>query len=274
MSLILGIDTTSSITSVALVSNGRVLSQAENAERGSSESVLGLIRKVLKEAQKELGDVTQVRVATGPGSFTGIRSGLATALGFSLGLNTSVVGVPVLLAYVVPLLLTKGLPAAMGQDVLQPKTWEVMVPVLAANEHEKYFALYSVQPSVQARQNTAAAANSTLVSWEVRELRGVQIATANGLLEIINAELCDVVAKGQQCGVSEGVEPTVFFVDSEIGGEFSSGAYVALSGDLSFSPQTSEQSSASAHSTELRPLYVKPVHAQTIEQRRQQREAT
>lgn len=54
----------------------------------TSASLLPLIEDALRENNKEFKDVTEIIVATGPGSFTGLRVGvsIANALGFLLGI--------------------------------------------------------------------------------------------------------------------------------------------------------------------------------------------
>jgi len=51
-----------------------------------SQQVLSLINQILKKNKKTLKDITEIKIETGPGSFTGLRVGLAVAntLGWSL----------------------------------------------------------------------------------------------------------------------------------------------------------------------------------------------
>lgn len=51
-----------------------------------SQQVLSLIKQILKKNKKTLKDLTEIKVETGPGSFTGLRVGLAVAnaLGWAL----------------------------------------------------------------------------------------------------------------------------------------------------------------------------------------------
>ena len=79
--LVLAFDTGSPITSVALARGGDVLAQ-EAAERASrSDSILALIDAVLARCGAAPRDLDALCVLRGPGSFTGLRIGLATALG-------------------------------------------------------------------------------------------------------------------------------------------------------------------------------------------------
>ncbi len=97
--LCLGLDTTSDITSVACLSDqGKCACVQENCSRGQGEILFGLIQQVLDKMQKLPADLTHIAVAVGPGSFTGVRIGLATARGLGLALNIPVRGVDNFLA--------------------------------------------------------------------------------------------------------------------------------------------------------------------------------
>jgi tRNA threonylcarbamoyl adenosine modification protein YeaZ len=65
-----------------------------------------LIARVMKRSDMSLRDLDRVAVTTGPGSFTGVRVGLAAARGFAVGLTIPVVGVSTLSAYAAPYLAT------------------------------------------------------------------------------------------------------------------------------------------------------------------------
>lgn len=53
-----------------------------------SQSLLGAIEEVLKKAEVKTSELTEIKVETGPGSFTGLRVGVsvANALGYALGI--------------------------------------------------------------------------------------------------------------------------------------------------------------------------------------------
>jgi tRNA threonylcarbamoyl adenosine modification protein YeaZ len=76
--------------------------------RGHAERLMDIISKVMKEACVEHSGLDRVAVCTGPGSFTGIRVGVATARGFGLGLGIPVIGVSELDALMEDLRMTAG----------------------------------------------------------------------------------------------------------------------------------------------------------------------
>lgn len=101
---IVGIDTATRAGSVALVElrDGAVERRAEVAheeELRHAETLLPAIDGCLEEAGCALAEVDGFAVSIGPGSFTGLRVGLATAKGLALATDAWVVGVPTLEAY-------------------------------------------------------------------------------------------------------------------------------------------------------------------------------
>lgn len=95
--LTLGVDTSTEKRSVALVRGGRVLSASTSELReGGSAGLLADIDRVLASASCRLSEVGLFAAAVGPGSFTGLRSGLATVKGLASTLSKPAVGVPTL----------------------------------------------------------------------------------------------------------------------------------------------------------------------------------
>jgi tRNA threonylcarbamoyladenosine biosynthesis protein TsaB len=95
--LALGVDTSTEKRSVALVRGGRLLAQSVSGLReGGSASLLSDIERALASVSLKLGDLGLFAAAVGPGSFTGLRSGLATVKGLALVSAKPVVGVPTL----------------------------------------------------------------------------------------------------------------------------------------------------------------------------------
>ncbi|WP_275787996.1 tRNA (adenosine(37)-N6)-threonylcarbamoyltransferase complex dimerization subunit type 1 TsaB [Pararhizobium gei] len=66
--------------------------------RGHAEQLMGFIDGALAASGRQLGDIDRIAVTIGPGSFTGIRVGVAAARGFALALRVPVVGVSTLAA--------------------------------------------------------------------------------------------------------------------------------------------------------------------------------
>jgi tRNA threonylcarbamoyladenosine biosynthesis protein TsaB len=94
---VLGLDTGSPLVSVAVTCGERVLAERAVELHRSSERLIGLIDGVLAAAGVSPGALAGVVALRGPGSFTGLRVGLATALGLSQGLGCLAAATPTLL---------------------------------------------------------------------------------------------------------------------------------------------------------------------------------
>jgi tRNA threonylcarbamoyladenosine biosynthesis protein TsaB len=95
--LILSLDTATAVRSVAVAHGERVLTGfSGRVQKENSASVLQDIDEALAAAGVKLGDIELFAVATGPGSFTGLRSGIATIKAFAATLGRPVAAVPTL----------------------------------------------------------------------------------------------------------------------------------------------------------------------------------
>jgi len=91
---VLGIETSTTQASVALLEAGKVVLERSSARpKQSAERLLPLIAELLQEASWPRGSIDRIGVSVGPGSFTGLRVGIACAQGLSLGLGVPLVGV-------------------------------------------------------------------------------------------------------------------------------------------------------------------------------------
>ncbi|HVR30064.1 MAG TPA: tRNA (adenosine(37)-N6)-threonylcarbamoyltransferase complex dimerization subunit type 1 TsaB [Thermoanaerobaculia bacterium] len=94
--LVLALDTGSPVSSVALARADRVLAQGTVERAATSETLLALVDAVLVEAGAAPAELDAVCVLRGPGSFTGLRIGLATALGLQQALGLRAAAMPTL----------------------------------------------------------------------------------------------------------------------------------------------------------------------------------
>lgn len=125
--LILGIDTTGPVDNVALVRGEHVVASLSRRQAPmSSRPLLRLIDVLCAQAQRALTDVTALAVNVGPGAFTGLRVGLATAQGLAVAYGKPLVGCTAFEA-----LLT-----------LVPGWQGDLCPVVQARKGEVYVALY------------------------------------------------------------------------------------------------------------------------------------
>ena len=103
--LLLAIDTAFERCSAGLLDMDarRMLARAEpEIGKGHAERLMGVVAEVLTEAGASYADLGRIAVAVGPGSFTGLRVGVAAARGLSLALAVPAVGIGTLDALAAP----------------------------------------------------------------------------------------------------------------------------------------------------------------------------
>jgi tRNA threonylcarbamoyladenosine biosynthesis protein TsaB len=94
--LLLALDTASPTVSVAVGRGGECLAERSVELRRSSENLLRLVDEALAESGISIRELDGVVALRGPGSFTGLRVGLATALGLHQALELPATAVPTL----------------------------------------------------------------------------------------------------------------------------------------------------------------------------------
>lgn len=90
----LAIDTASINCAVAIIKNGVSMARVcETLSKGHAEKLIGEIIAATKEAKVSLSMIDRIAVNIGPGSFTGVRIGVATARALALALQKPAIGV-------------------------------------------------------------------------------------------------------------------------------------------------------------------------------------
>jgi tRNA threonylcarbamoyladenosine biosynthesis protein TsaB len=184
--LTLAFDTATTVATAALVREGTVL--GERVSR--AVSVLEDANALLQEAGAEQGDLDRLVVGTGPGSFTGLRLGLAAARGLAFALDLPIAGVPTLEA------LRAGAPGAL--------------PVIDAGRRE-VFTLADGQPVVGRPSELELAPGSICVGdgalryRAVLEERGASVPADDDPRHLPRARFHADLATG--FGPAEEVEP-------------------------------------------------------------------
>lgn len=107
-------------------------SRSERLDRGHAERLMGMIAEVMAEGGRDFADLGRIAVTVGPGSFTGIRVGLAAARGLALAAGVPVVGVTTLEA-----LAAAAASGAAGRPILA---------AIDARRGEVYAQLFAAAP--------------------------------------------------------------------------------------------------------------------------------
>jgi tRNA threonylcarbamoyladenosine biosynthesis protein TsaB len=125
--LLLALDTTTTVCSVALGDEKKLLAETFlNVKRTHSQRLMPVLISLLEHAGLDKKELEGIVVTTGPGSFTGIRIGIATARGLAQGLGIPVIGVMTLDALAEAAAFFEGL----------------ICPILDARRDQVYVALY------------------------------------------------------------------------------------------------------------------------------------
>ena len=92
---LLVLDSSGLVASVALIEDDRLIAEYTTGNKLThSQTLLPMLNEVIKRTSFEMEDIDAIAVAKGPGSFTGLRIGAATAKGLGLALNKPIVPVP------------------------------------------------------------------------------------------------------------------------------------------------------------------------------------
>ncbi len=133
---ILGIDTATPILALGIIEEDKVLSEIRfNAGQTHAQILLPNIEKILKDSSLQLEDLDGIALSIGPGSFTGLRIGLATAKGLCFASGKPLLSVSTLDGLVY---FNRSLPYPL-------------VPVLDAKKNEVYSAVYNTREGVLER---------------------------------------------------------------------------------------------------------------------------
>ena len=127
---ILGIETATMISGIGVVEDGEILADFRyDVKLTHSEVLLSYIEKLLKKLKLKLENIDGFSASIGPGSFTGLRIGLATIKGLGFASGKPVVGIPTLDAL-----------AFGSRGCIYP-----LVPVLDAKKKQVYAAVYDTR---------------------------------------------------------------------------------------------------------------------------------
>jgi tRNA threonylcarbamoyladenosine biosynthesis protein TsaB len=175
--VILGIETATSICSVGIADNERVIAEVRFDIKNIHAEVLSeSIEQLLRLSGIALKNIEAFAVSIGPGSFTGLRIGLATVKGLAFASGKPLVAIGTLLAQ-----------AASNQWSVNSNQWSV-VPVMKARAGEIYTARFqSAWPMPIPASDEVLLAVTDFSSWLQTPAalcgNGVSMLQAHGVLE-------------------------------------------------------------------------------------------
>lgn len=125
--LILGIDSSTQVNTIALVEDGILLAETVlNTHKNHSQRLMPMIDLLLNEAELTIGNLDGLAVSSGPGSFTGLRIGMTTAKAIAWSLQKPLAAIPSLDG------LAFNAQAGTG----------IICPILNARRNQVYTSLY------------------------------------------------------------------------------------------------------------------------------------
>lgn len=131
---ILGIESSSLVASVAIVEDETTMAEyTVNFKKTHSQTLLPMIDEMVKLLEIDLSTVDAIAVSGGPGSFTGLRIGSATAKGLGLALHKPLIHVPTLDATAYNLYGTEAL----------------ICPIMDARRNQVYTGIYRFKESFE-----------------------------------------------------------------------------------------------------------------------------
>lgn len=154
--LILAFETSAKAASVALLEDGKLLGESyQNTGLTHSQTLMVMAENLLSQCGKTVADVTAAAVAAGPGSFTGVRIGVAAAKGFAWGREIPCYGVSTLEAMALSLGVYQG----------------YVCPCMDARRSQVYNALFYVNQGVPERVSEDRAIYLAELGTELKSLK-------------------------------------------------------------------------------------------------------
>lgn len=124
---ILAIDSSSLVASVAIVTDDILTAEYTiNFKKTHSQTLMPMIAEISKMTELDMETIDAIAISGGPGSFTGLRIGSATAKGFGLALNKPIINVPTI--------------DAMAYNLYSSKYY--ICPIMDARRQQVYTGIY------------------------------------------------------------------------------------------------------------------------------------
>lgn len=169
--LLLSFETSAKAASVALTDENTLLAESyQNTGMTHSQTLLAMAQAMLEQCGKQAQDVTAVAVAAGPGSFTGVRIGVAAAKGFAWGRGIPCYGVSTLEA------MARGLGVQDGY----------ILPVMDARRAQVYTALFGARCGICTRIRDDCAISLAELGEDIQNLQAPIYLVGDGSILCYN----------------------------------------------------------------------------------------
>src|SRR5262245_2341910 len=179
---VLAIDTALGACAAAVLDShaGAILaSESESMTRGHAEALMPLIARVMDAGRCEFADLDRIAVTVGPGSFTGLRVGIAAARGIALAANKPVIGLSTL--------------SALAAPHVAARSDQVILAAIDARNDQVYFQVFAPN-------------GTTIVTPRLDRMRAAVIAVPPGPAVITGSGAALVAAHWPSRGVMPRVE--------------------------------------------------------------------
>lgn len=180
---ILAIDTALAACSVAVLGEGRSVSRVEPMPRGHAEALMPLVAEVLAEAGIGYAAIDRFAVTVGPGTFTGVRVGVAAVRGMALATGRPAIGISTLEGIAATHLALAGAPQPVAV-VMDARREEVYAQCYSADgrplDEARAVAVDHLAASLPADVGTAVGTASAMLAEEAGRI-GRTVLTAGAI---------------------------------------------------------------------------------------------
>ena len=182
---ILALDSSGLVASVALLEDDTLVAEyTMNYKKTHSQTLLPMLDEIKKAVELDLETLDAIAVAAGPGSFTGLRIGSATAKGLGLALNKPLIGVPTL--------------EALAYNLYDTAPGTLVCPIMDARRKQVYTGVYAFENHNLITIKDQAALPMDELIRELNSLERPVIFLGDGVpvFRDMIAERCQVAALG------------------------------------------------------------------------------
>lgn len=229
----LAIDTTQPEIHVALLTDGKISAEFSAKDGMIVENLLSLIELILTENKLKIEGISRIAICSGPGSYTGIRSGLSTVFGLEKALN--------------PNLQIVSVNSIFSRSIKEFAKNKIVLAHLHANKTEDYVAAYSLKSPVSIFKSES----EIVTNWDTLGFEEILKPTVVGKEKLKN--LVDELNRSHKEDVQ--LFDCAQILDRKIGN---------IAGSLGWA---SFCNCPAVVTDKIEPLYVKAVQALTLSER-------